>query len=121
MVDPSQNGSMGPPQHRGKVEAQGGGVQKSEPWAQDRPPTVSDVLILLDRLEEQLTAAERRDRQEGLRQAREFVKRAGEQGGLDAPVERSFPRKKLRGGIRIDVVVFTGRACVPNPPEDSEG
>jgi hypothetical protein len=70
---------------------------------------------LLDRLEAKLTPSERRVREEGFRQAREFVRTRPAEGGLDAPVEKSFPRRKLQGGIRVDLVVITGSACVADP------
>jgi hypothetical protein len=113
MADSTRNGDTQPPPHRGRVQAQGGGTEKSEKWAQDDPPKVSEVLSFLDRLEAQLTPAERRLREEALQQAREYVRNAGGRGGLHAPVHKSFPRKRLRGGIRVDLEVIAGRACVP--------
>jgi len=52
--------------HRGRVQAQGGGTEKSVPWAQDQPPTASDGQRLLDELAAQLTDAELQARQDAL-------------------------------------------------------
>lgn len=40
--------------HRGRIQAQGGGLEKSESWAQDEPLTVEDALDILNRLKEKL-------------------------------------------------------------------
>jgi hypothetical protein len=115
MADSSRDGTKVPPAHRGRVQAQGGGTEESETWARDEPPTVSEILRLLDRLEEKLTRRERAVREEAFREIRAYVRAMAAQGGLDAQVIKSFPRRKLKGGIRVDLEVITGRACVPDP------
>src|SRR5262249_5922511 len=96
--------------HRGRVQAQGGGTQKSVPWAQSSPPTASDGQRLLD----QLTDAELRTRQAEFAQARGFIDRAAKAGGV-GPVKKSFPLKAVRGGIRVDIEVQKEIAFVPDP------
>lgn len=104
---PAQGG--GPP-HRGRVQAQGGGTEQSVSWAQDLPPTTTDGHRMLDKLYNQLTASEQRDRDDAFRLAHNFVDAAGAKGGVDAPVSKSFPRGQT---IRVDIEVNKGRAFVP--------
>ncbi len=100
--------------HRGRVQAQGGGTEKSVPWAQSTPPTASDGQRMLDDLAAQLTDAELQARQAAFAQAREFINRAARAGGV-GPVKKSFPLKSVRGGIRVDIEVQKGTAFVPDP------
>jgi hypothetical protein len=69
---------------------------------------------MLDYLAAQLTDAELQVRQDAFAQAREFVNRAAQAGGI-GPVKKSFPRKPLRGGIRVDIEVQKGIAFTPDP------
>lgn len=69
---------------------------------------------MLDDLWQQLTLVERKEREEGFRQARRFVVAAAAASGVDAVVIVSFPKPKLKGGIRVDIEVRTGRACIPD-------
>ena len=100
--------------HRGRVQAQGGGTEKSVPWAQSTPPTASDGQRMLDQLAAQLTDAELEARQAAFAQARAFINRAAQAGGV-GPVKKSFPAKPVRGGIRVDIEVQKGMAFVPDP------
>src|SRR5262245_4883808 len=102
--------------HRGRVQAQGGGTEKSVARAQSTPPTASDGQRMLDELAGQLTDAELRARQSAVAQAREFINRAAQAGGV-GPVKKSFPLKPLRGGIRVDIEVQKGKAFVPDPEQ----
>jgi hypothetical protein len=68
---------------------------------------------MLDELAAQLTPSELEARQEAFEQAREFVSRAAQAGGV-GPVKKSFPRKPVRGGIRVDIEVQKGIAFVPD-------
>jgi hypothetical protein len=99
--------------HRGRVQAQGGGTEKSVPWAQSTPPTASDGQRMLDELAAQLTDAELQARQDAFAQAREFIERSAQAGGV-GPVKKSFPRKPVRGGIRVDIEVQKGLALIPD-------
>lgn len=55
-----------PKPHRGRIQAQGEGTEKSESWAQDDPLTKEEGLALLDKLERRLTKAERQARKDQL-------------------------------------------------------
>src|SRR6266852_2267443 len=98
--------------HRGRVQAQGGGTEKSVPWAQSTPPTANDGQRMLDELAAQLTDTELQERQDAFAQAREFINRAAQAGGV-GPMKKSFPRKAVRGGIRVDIEVQKGIAFIP--------
>jgi hypothetical protein len=60
MADPTSSPEIEKPVHRGRIQAQGGGTEKSESWAQATPPTLSEIMRLIDRLEAQLTPKERK-------------------------------------------------------------
>jgi hypothetical protein len=114
MADDSATPAGGSAEHRGRIQAQGGGTEKSESWAQNEPTTETELLDLCDRLENQLTAREQRDREQPLRQLRRFIRAAAKAGGVSAPVSRSWYQRGSKD-IRIDLEVVTGRACVPDP------
>jgi hypothetical protein len=100
--------------HRGRVQAQGGGTEKSEPWAQASPPTLSEIMRLIERLEAQLTPKEKKIREKGFAQLRRAVESAAKAGGFWPQRSRSFP-KPPTGDIRVDLEIITGRAAVPDP------
>jgi hypothetical protein len=114
MADDSASSASGSAEHRGRIQAQGGGTEKSESWAQGEPPTETEMLSLCDRLESQLTNQEKKDREQGLRQLRRFIRAAARAGGVAAPVNRSWYKRGSKD-IRIDLEVVTGMACVPDP------
>ena len=99
------------PPHRGRIQAQGGGTERSVSWAQDKPPTTEDGLRLVTDLIAKLTAAEFNERAPAFEKAREFITRAGEHGGVDAVISKSWA---VRGAIRVDLEVKVGKAFVPN-------
>jgi len=99
---------------RGRIQAQGGGVEKSQPWNRATPPTVSEGLKMVDDLEASLTKAERKARQKELDKARKFIRDAGKAGGIDAPVSKTFLAKGTKD-VRVDIEVISGKAFVPDP------
>jgi len=99
------------PLHRGRFQTQGGGVQKSVAWAQETAPTITDAHGMLDQLAAKLTPAELKDRELLIQQAHAFVDNAGRCGGVDAPVMKSWLKRR---DIRIDLEVRVGRAFVPD-------
>jgi hypothetical protein len=117
MADDSKGQGSHGPEHRGRIQAQGGGTEKSEAWAQDTPPTESEMLKMCDDLEGQLTEREKQDRKRPLEQLRRFIRSAASGGGVSAPVSKSFLKRGSKD-IRIDLEVITGMACVPDPGED---
>jgi hypothetical protein len=114
MADDSAGSATGAAGNRGRIQAQGGGTEKSESWAQSEPPTETEMLSLCDRLEAQLTAREKKDREQPLRQLRRFIRAAASAGGVSAPASRSWYKRGSKD-IRVDLEVVTGMACVPDP------
>ncbi|MEM8528989.1 MAG: hypothetical protein AAGG68_30435 [Bacteroidota bacterium] len=94
--------------HRGRWQAQGGGLEKSEAWSQDEPLSKEDGLDLLHKLKEQLSERELKEREQLFEQAERFVNNAQ---GVDAHFSRSFRSRKKRG-IRVDLEIKAGSAFV---------
>jgi hypothetical protein len=99
--------------HRGRVQAQGSGTEKSEARAQKKPPSEAEMLRKCDSLEGQLTPREASDRAEPLQRLRHHISRAARCGGVDAPHVMSF-HKRGSQDIRVDLEVIKGKACVPD-------
>src|SRR5437764_15475680 len=98
-------------EHRGRIQAQGGGTEKSVAWSQATPPTESEMLAFCDQLEAQLTARELADRLQPMAQLRRFIRSAAKGGGVLAPVSRSCLKRGSKD-IRVDLEVIPGEACV---------
>jgi len=112
--------------HRGRVQAQGkrqprttkaktkkGKIESSVAWALRDPPSVDAMLAMLDQLWDVLPATEQRVRADCFAHARQFLRKAAERGGMVAPTLKSFRNPKLKGGVRVDIEVWTGQAGVP--------
>ncbi|SRR6266568_3581678 len=104
------------PQHRGRIQAQGPGTEESVPWAQQKPPTVAEMLEMCKQLEGKLSKTELKDRKRPLENLRRFILAASERGGIDAPCSKSWLKAGSRD-IRIDLEVIAGRAVVATAPE----
>jgi len=96
-------------QHRGRVQAQGNGLERSIPWMQPVPPTVAQGLAWLAALRASLSPSERAERERAFEQAEAWV-RARPPGGVYAIVKKSFPNPPLKGGVRVDIEVLAGMA-----------
>ncbi len=120
MADSAEPGGSGTTEHRGRVQAQGGGTEESVAWAQSEPPTESEGQDFLDQLASTLNPSELKARQGALTEARQFIERAARCGGVGV-TKRSFPRRPLKGGIRVDIEVQKGLAFVPDPPKPTSG
>jgi hypothetical protein len=99
--------------HRGRIQAQGGGVEKSVPWNQDCPPTETAGYSMADALEAMLSRREAAERQYGFERLRRFVDNAGRVGGADAVVMISWVTPRTRD-IRVDLEIRAGKAFVPD-------
>ena len=102
------------PNHRGRIQAQGGGTEKSVSWAQGSPPNQSEMLDLCDNLESRLTAAEKKDRAQPMAQTRRYIQSAAQGGGVSAPVSKTWLKRGSKD-IRIDLEIIKGKVCVPDP------
>ncbi len=96
--------------HRGRIQAQGGGLEASVSWRQMSPPTSAQGVRMLELLKRQLTDRQINERSKGFSQAERFISNAGNVGGVYAPVSRSFPQGNA---IRVDIEIITGQAFVP--------
>jgi hypothetical protein len=106
--------ACGEDSHRGRWQAQGGGLQADQPWSLSAPLTLSHGLQLLDNLEASLTPKQRRERSVGFEQARIFATRAASAGGLtisSGVYKRSFPNGATK---RVDLDIFKGTAFIAN-------
>jgi RHS repeat-associated protein len=99
--------------NRGRIQAQGTHLEKSVSWDKTTPLTVSEGLSMVDELESKLSKSERKLRQSELEKVRNFIKNAGEAGGVDAPVSKTFQVKGTKHE-RIDIEVNSGTAFVPD-------
>jgi len=96
-------------EHRGRIQAQGGGLEASESWQQPEPLTKKKGLSLLKRLRSKLSPSERKARERPFQEAERFIEQT--EGGIDAPVRRSFNNRKNRS-IRVDIEVWSGTAFI---------
>ncbi len=99
--------------HRGRIQAQGGGVEKSVSWSRQTPPTESEMMAMVAQLESKLTPAERREREKAFEQLREYIHRAVAKNGTGIIRTKRFPFNAARG-IRLDLEVLKGTAAVPD-------
>lgn len=95
--------------HRGRIQAQGGGLEASETWNQDEPLTKQEGLSLLARLKSKLTPEEREQRRKSFDDAERFID--GARGGLNAPQRRSFLSTPGKG-LRVDIEIWGGTAFI---------
>lgn len=95
--------------HRGRIQAQGGGTEKSESWSQDEPLSKADGLRLLNNLQNQLTERERQEREKQLADARRYIENV--QGGVNAVEKKRFLSRKKKS-VRIDIEVLGGIAFI---------
>jgi hypothetical protein len=95
--------------HRGRIQAQGDGTEKSVSWSQDTPLSKKQGLALLEDLEGQLTKKEREERKKQLVNAQRFIENI--EGGIDAVNKKSFYSRD-KGNLRIDIEVLGGIAFI---------
>lgn len=95
--------------HRGRIQAQGGGLEASESWDQDEPLTKEEGLSLLRKLKEKLPRKEQKLREKPFEDAERFIK--GAKGGVQSRVSQTFLNRKTRD-VRVDLEVLGGFAFV---------
>ncbi len=110
--------AKGESKHRGRVQAQGGGLEESESWSQSKPPTVAEGLSLLQKLRNKITKSQLLERITEFLKAEKFIEQAGRNGGVDAKVSKTFKKKGTKD-IRVDVEVIKGTAFIENENEES--
>jgi hypothetical protein len=75
---------------------------------------------MLEGLWQTLTPTQQRERKECYESALEWVMHAPADG-IDAPVNKPFRNRKQPGGLRIEIEITTGKACVDEPQKQVEG
>ncbi len=100
---------MSKKEHRGRIQAQGGGLEESESWNQDEPLTRKDGLRLLNELKSKLSLKDREMREKQFEDAERFIK--GVEGGIQSPERKSFQDRKTKD-VRVDIEVWGGFAFV---------
>jgi hypothetical protein len=95
--------------HRGRIQAQGDGTEKSVFWAQDEPLSKQDGLSLLKKLKRSLTRKELASREKPLKDALRYINNV--EGGLDAVKKKTFRNRKTKD-VRIDLEVLGGVAFI---------
>lgn len=93
--------------HRGRIQAQGGGTEKSESWAQDEPLSKKDGLSLLATLKSRMTKKELALRERQFDDAKRYIENV--EGGVDATKKKTFRNRKTKD-VRVDIEVLAGTA-----------
>lgn len=71
--------------HRGRFQAQGGGLEEFEPWSEEAPLPVAVGHCLLNRLEAKIHPREAAIRRDSFKKARRFIDSAAAGGGVGPP------------------------------------
>lgn len=98
-------------EHRGRIQAQGGGLEASENWAQDDPLTAREGLSLLGRLKSKIPKKEAELRKREFEKAEKLIKRLEKGGGMDAHFSQSLKKKGTKD-IHVDIEILSGRAFI---------
>ena len=108
LINCPQNTTLMTKKHRGRIQAQGNGVEKSVTWSQDEPLSREQGKTLLQQLKGQLSEKEHAERAEQFEQAERYIEGAN---GIPAPERRTFQNRKTRD-VRVDIEVLAGRAFI---------
>ncbi len=100
---------MSEKKHRGRIQAQGGGLEESVNWAQDDPLTKEDGLVLLSELKKKLSDKEFKKRAQQFEQAERYIENV--EGGIDAVKKKTFRNRKTKD-VRVDIEVLAGTAFI---------
>jgi hypothetical protein len=104
--------------NRGRIQAQGGGTEKSDAWAIETDHCKSMGIDSVDNLEERLDNVEYRIRESALQKCRRAILNAPN-CGISAPMKKSYPADRRRdSSIRIDIEINSGIAFMDNPPNE---
>lgn len=97
--------------YRGRFQAQGAGLEKSVCWGRNSSITKNEGYEYLEKLQQKLTPAELKAREDCFQRARVFVSRVPS-NGIAAPVHHSFTPQPPQKSIRVDIEVNAGIAFV---------
>ena len=95
--------------NRGRIQAQGGGLEESVSWSQDEPLTKDEGLNLLAKLKKKLSDRDLKAREKEFEKAQRYIE--GVQGGADAIKKKTFRNRKTRD-VRVDIEILGGTAFI---------
>ena len=110
-VEPRVVPRTDPPQHRGRIQVQGGGLELSFPWARPTPMTKVEGLAGLAGLKAMLTRGQLADRDDAFLDAAAFITATLHTCPPD--ISRTFQNRTVRqrrGDERVDIEIRTGVA-----------
>lgn len=96
--------------HRGRFQAQGDGLEESEPWAQKSPIPKPDAHHLVDNLAESLSKSDFEKRRVAFTKCRRFIDQTPTVGM--SPVKKSYSNDLQHRDIRVDIEIQAGLAFV---------
>lgn len=105
-------------EHRGRFQAQGGGIEESECWAQDKPLSLASALKLLAKLIAKLATKDYERRRDQFDKAEQYIKNAAENGGRYATGRDPSFRVKGSKDERVDIEINAGKAFVQEQEDD---
>ncbi|EKJ5338149.1 hypothetical protein ACTHEL_004581, partial [Vibrio parahaemolyticus] len=97
--------------HRGRIQAQGHGLEESESWAISSPLSHADGLAKKAALKGKLSRRELTDRNDAFAKAKKFIDSAQRAGGVSAQVSKTYMVKNDTQK-RVDIEVRSGDAFV---------
>lgn len=97
--------------HRGRIQAQGDGLEESESWSENTPITHSVGLAKKEDLKNKLSRRELNLRADAFNKAKKFIDRAGDAGGVTAEVSKTY-MVKSEAQKRVDIEVISGEAFI---------
>lgn len=98
--------------HRGRVQAQGGGVEESEAWAQSDVPNKSDGYCMTVSLKRKLRKKDLKKRERSFKKLDKFIGNAPS-AGYDYS-SQSYTPFPPQGDVRVDVEIKKGKAFKDN-------
>lgn len=107
-----QKANNNTPLHRGRIQAQGGGVEESEPWASYDIPYKSDGYIMVEDLKVKLSNGALKQRRQAFDKVEKFIDRAPA-CGWDVSTQ-SYPGCPPNRDVRVDVEIKKGKAFKDN-------
>lgn len=97
--------------HRGRIQAQGDGLEESEGWNKNTPISHADGLAKKENLKGRLSRQDLSVRVDAFNKAKAFIDRARDAGGVTAEVSKTY-MVKGESQKRVDIEVRAGEAFV---------
>jgi hypothetical protein len=104
--------------NRGRIQAQGATLEKSEAWADETVLTKSEAVRLLDDLWNGLSKSEQKDRKQAYADAKRYINNAPTAGicASGKKISKTFQDAQRKDSkARIDIEIITGCAFKDDP------